>query len=543
MKDQNYVLRVWDIVFAGVMVIAIWSCGGGGNGPSVGTDTGGQCTPNCWYKECGDNGCGGSCGTCDTGKTCDQNGKCVQPTCTKCDSFQEPMINPDCQKTECDLTTCKWKVTNKTDGLACTLIGGPAGHCINGSCGQCNHNGQCEADAGEDCRNCKADCGSCCGNGQCEENYQENCSTCPQDCGCPSGQTCYNKSCCIPKTCTDLGWQCGSGKNGCGGQVDCGQCASGKVCQDYQCKESKTCGDGYCDSTKGEDCGSCPKDCGCVGGDVCFKNDCCTPKKYCQLGWDCSSGDDGCGGKVDCGSCQSGNTCQQHKCIASSQCGDGNCDSTKGEDCGSCPKDCGKCMDINCSSNSECKSRDCFDMSAEGIGFCSQDCNSSPCPTGYVCDDSFKQCFKSCQSKNDCDSRQDCMWNMCYGINGVIGPDTYILKVSVQAKGSWDAMGGQPDFEMVLKTGDGTIIGSQGPFQDKMNADFKISVPNWYLTKILVTLDDADISSNDYILQDKDYTGFFILAYWFGTQPFKPFTYTKDDKSASATVTIKIEKK
>lgn len=34
------------------------------------------CTPNCTGKECGSDGCSGSCGTCPTGETC-QNGVCV----------------------------------------------------------------------------------------------------------------------------------------------------------------------------------------------------------------------------------------------------------------------------------------------------------------------------------------------------------------------------------------------------------------------------------------------------------------------------------
>jgi formylglycine-generating enzyme required for sulfatase activity len=38
------------------------------------------CKPNCTNKECGDNGCGGSCGTCTGGKTC-QSGKCVTGGC------------------------------------------------------------------------------------------------------------------------------------------------------------------------------------------------------------------------------------------------------------------------------------------------------------------------------------------------------------------------------------------------------------------------------------------------------------------------------
>jgi hypothetical protein len=39
------------------------------------------CTPNCAGKECGSDGCDGSCGTCTSGKVCNSNGKCVV-TCT-----------------------------------------------------------------------------------------------------------------------------------------------------------------------------------------------------------------------------------------------------------------------------------------------------------------------------------------------------------------------------------------------------------------------------------------------------------------------------
>jgi hypothetical protein len=36
------------------------------------------CTPNCQNKKCGDDGCGGSCGTCPSGYTCSGNGVCQQ---------------------------------------------------------------------------------------------------------------------------------------------------------------------------------------------------------------------------------------------------------------------------------------------------------------------------------------------------------------------------------------------------------------------------------------------------------------------------------
>ncbi|MBN1773416.1 MAG: hypothetical protein JXB32_19295, partial [Deltaproteobacteria bacterium] len=41
------------------------------------------CTPACTGRECGPDGCGGSCGSCPTGETCNSSGVCVcTPSCT-----------------------------------------------------------------------------------------------------------------------------------------------------------------------------------------------------------------------------------------------------------------------------------------------------------------------------------------------------------------------------------------------------------------------------------------------------------------------------
>jgi len=37
----------------------------------------GECVPDCANKVCGDDGCGGSCGKCQPGQTCDSNGLCI----------------------------------------------------------------------------------------------------------------------------------------------------------------------------------------------------------------------------------------------------------------------------------------------------------------------------------------------------------------------------------------------------------------------------------------------------------------------------------
>ena len=44
------------------------------------TVTNGQCAPSCTGKSCGDNGCGGSCGTCAGTLTCNGSGQCVDTT-------------------------------------------------------------------------------------------------------------------------------------------------------------------------------------------------------------------------------------------------------------------------------------------------------------------------------------------------------------------------------------------------------------------------------------------------------------------------------
>ncbi|TNF28091.1 MAG: hypothetical protein EP329_18445, partial [Deltaproteobacteria bacterium] len=68
------------------------SCGQDGCGGTCGTCTGGlecyqsqcvSCVPNCLSKQCGDDGCGGSCGECTGGDVCDA-GWCEAPCVADC---------------------------------------------------------------------------------------------------------------------------------------------------------------------------------------------------------------------------------------------------------------------------------------------------------------------------------------------------------------------------------------------------------------------------------------------------------------------------
>ncbi len=84
---------------------------------------------------------------------------------------------------------------------------------------------------------------------------------------------------CAPKTCADLGYNCGLSGDGCadGVVLDCGSCATGQ-----------TCGGG--------------------GAGVCGNNSC-TPQTCASTGAQCGIIGDGCGNTVDCGSCPTGQTC------------------------------------------------------------------------------------------------------------------------------------------------------------------------------------------------------------------------------------------
>jgi hypothetical protein len=94
---------------------------------------------------------------------------------------------------------------------------------------------------------------------------------------------------CTPKTCAQLGYDCGPAGDGCGNLLNCGGA----------CPGSQYCGGGG------------PNKC---GGSVFVSADggtvnLCTPKTCAQLGYDCGPEADGCGNLVQCGNCLGADTC------------------------------------------------------------------------------------------------------------------------------------------------------------------------------------------------------------------------------------------
>jgi hypothetical protein len=92
---------------------------------------------------------------------------------------------------------------------------------------------------------------------------------------------------CVPKTCADLHYNCGPAGDGCGGMLDCGRCTSPQFC-----------GGGGMSSVCGGNNGLTPD-----GSPVC------TPKKCGDWGFDCGPAGDGCGGALQCGACTGTDIC------------------------------------------------------------------------------------------------------------------------------------------------------------------------------------------------------------------------------------------
>ena len=71
-----------------------------------------SCTPSCADKVCGDDGCGGSCGTCASGELCAQ-GKCVIGQGT-CDTGQDICVNAEDTCAISDDCMCWTSTSNQT---------------------------------------------------------------------------------------------------------------------------------------------------------------------------------------------------------------------------------------------------------------------------------------------------------------------------------------------------------------------------------------------------------------------------------------------
>jgi hypothetical protein len=240
-----------------------------------------DCAPTCAGRECGDDGCGGSCGDCDEGLVCDAAGVCgCGPDALDCGA--------GCVDTSIDRENCG----------GCGVICAATEACVGGEC-------RCQpACAGRECGDdgCGGSCGacgddrSCVGGGQClclgaltecgevcvdVRTDDANCGGCDAPCTPPEG--------CVAGECTTdvpdggcepacAGRSCGD--DACGGS--CGECGPEQTCASGgQCLcpgELTGCGPECVDvRTSAAHCGTCNHTCPageqCVGGECSGEGD------------------------------------------------------------------------------------------------------------------------------------------------------------------------------------------------------------------------------------------------------------------------------
>ncbi len=382
------------------------------------TATDGGCTAFCIGRVCGSNGCGGSCGTCQTPEA---------PVCNDASGQCAAVCVPQCTGKTCGDNGC----------------GGSCGTCASGS--TCNAASVCLPDAWT-CTAAWFGDGAVCDCG---------CGAADADCakpklslaGCEAQQICNATGQCVSKV--PAGWTCAANTYaaldacncGCGvPDPDC-QYASLAVagCSGFNpvCDGSGTCA--TCVPTcSGKDCGAdgCGGSCGaCSGANVCALGKCvdlCSPTPFkCQTA---TCGDDGCGGS--CGSCAAGSACQNGSCVADTPVDDptscaGHCGSTAPAGC-YCTASCQAigycCADYatTCACKPDCTGKAC------GSDGCGGTCGTCPgsapyCNTAFQCD---ANCQPACGGKT-------CGPDGCGGTCGSCGSGATCSKANSCVPASW----------------------------------------------------------------------------------------------------------
>jgi len=352
------------------------------------------CPKDCKGKQCGDDGCGGSCGECPANGVCNGKGLCE---CV-----------PSCDGKDCGTDGCGGSCGSCPDGTAC--IGGVACveiDCAGKECGDDGFGGSCGFCPPGDLCNGQYQC-VCPGTCQGKECGTDGCgNTCGPDC--PAEEFCLAGRCVKKAT-------AGSCKDACGSKVtDCwcdefcimtGDCCS-DICQH--------CGDlPFCCLENCPVDGSCGKSNGCGGTCPCPAPWACTGEGYC-----CHPHCDGvtCGGDDGCGfpcQCPAGSKCEDGFCVCAPSC--------LGKVCGGdgCGGSCGTCLPgQTCSAWGSCMQdwdKLCQPNECGGQGggcSCTLDCAATKTCCANICD--------ACPTAQGCCPPENCAGKLCTADNGCGG--------------------------------------------------------------------------------------------------------------------------
>jgi hypothetical protein len=345
-----------------------------------------SCTPNCNWKECGSDGCGGSCGTCNSFTP-----YCVSDWCMECTSdyhcptdeyigtktcsenlVKQTYRNYFCYKPSSGEYTCENLDTSKTVE---TCLSGET--CLGGSCIiDCSITSNCGVE------NCWGS-GTICDGEKCVYANQ------------PIGAGCGCDSVCASGNCDTWGtWKCVEDGSLCSSEIKCGtSCGTDKICN----------GANDCITLSSTSLGS---DCGC--------NQACESGKC--VGWKCVEDEQNktsfdCSPEIKCGtSCGTDKICNgANDCITLSS-------TPLGSDCG-CNQACesGKCVGWKCVEDEEKKS--CWDYSYLFCPVLNGADNGEECEIIKI--DGDKKCVKKIEETNslsiNCSIVSNCGEKNCWG--------------------------------------------------------------------------------------------------------------------------------
>ena len=399
------------------------------------------CVPNCGGIECGDDGCGGTCGSCPAGWSClggvcdaGCSDECV-PGATECADLQTLMV---CEPVgEC----FGWVYTECAPPAECVQgVGVGAGEDLDADGfteaeGDCNdNNASIYPGAPELCDGFDNDC---------DDDLDEGCQSCATADECPESTACVSYDC-VDSLCV---------ANNAANMTDCDDanaCTQGDVCingvcsgMQANCNDSNPCTLDSCNTAVG--CthelhqGMCNDGDPCTYQDVCGANGCQGTPLECDFGWTCQSGeclladwdedgifdiDDNClnvynpdqsdvdfngiGDACECvvnGDCSSESMCLEGVCDAEFGClfVDANCDDENPctidtcDEMGGCfHSDVGKIGGDGCchdgdtfAMDSDCGGGSCGDGTCDGTSEdtcnCPADCGQESCGNGLCC--------------------------------------------------------------------------------------------------------------------------------------------------------------
>ncbi len=380
------------------------------------------CVPYCGEEgeaECGDDGCGGTCGECGENEVCGPTGRC------------------ECEFLKCGKVCCTQAETSCDDGGCCEPYCGDScwdDSCLSDPCGGCPDGQICFGD-GEEYFCCEPSCaegwdGQPCGSDGCGGS----CGECAEGWDCvetdydPNRSVCFNFEENCLQLCADRSAQCGPLWHGLGEgpMCDCGDCPEGQMCEEDNwaggicvaeggCEPDcagKECGDDGCGGT----CGTCGEGLECLNTQFGLK--CTTPCELfsCPEGQFCLFGlcaDKECESDADCGEapahyCDKYLQCRERKaCEATDDCNTGNEEGYCAQDIGYCMYD-GHCWDDadcsggTCGQDHWCQDHNCYELYGPGcppqLPICYMPSGEEPLCDGMPC----ASCMAPCIFDADC---------------------------------------------------------------------------------------------------------------------------------------------